>query len=135
MDLEMIRQIIKYAVSNARQIKDDTEALNVKFLFKEFDAQIGKPLEVGEFIQYNDKLYKVLQPHTAQAHWTPENAPSLFAQVLVNPDGTPEEWVQPDSTNPYMKGDKVLFNGLVYESLIDNNVWSPAAYPAGWKQI
>lgn len=135
MDLEMIRQIIKYAVSNARQIKDDTEALNVKFLFKEFDAQIGKPLEVGEFIQYNDKLYKVLQPHTAQAHWTPENAPSLFAQVLVNPDGTPEEWVQPDSTNAYMKGDKVIFNGLVYESLIDNNVWSPAAYPAGWKQI
>lgn len=135
MDLEMIRQIIKYAVSNARQIKDDTEALNVKFLFKEFDAQIGKPLEVGEFIQYNDKLYKVLQPHTAQAHWTPENAPSLFAQVLVNPDGTPEEWVQPDSTNAYMKGDKVLFNGLVYESLIDNNVWSPAAYPAGWSQI
>ena len=34
-----------------------------------------------------------------------------------------------------MKGDKVIFNGKVYESLIDNNVYSPEAYPAGWKEI
>ena len=135
MNLETLRKIIQLAIKEARQIVDDEEALDVMYLYKEYNKQIGKPLEVGEFIQYNDKLYKVLQPHTAQAHWTPENAPSLFAQVLINPDGTPEEWVQPDSTNAYMKGDKVLFNGSVYESLIDNNVWSPAAYPAGWKQI
>ena len=42
---------------------------------------------------------------------------------------------QPDSTNPYKKGDRVRFNGKVYESLIDNNVWSPSAYPAGWREV
>ena len=26
-------------------------------------------------------------------------------------------------------------NGKVYESLIDNNAYSPSAYPAGWKEI
>ena len=34
-----------------------------------------------------------------------------------------------------MKGDKVRFEGKVYQSLIDNNVWSPAAYPQGWEEV
>lgn len=42
------------------------------------------------------------------------------------------EWAQPDSTNPYMMGDLVTFQGSVYESLIDNNIWSPSDYPQGW---
>ena len=136
MDYELIRQIIRFAVKNAREITDGAEALEVKFLYKEFDKQIGRTLDVGEYIQYNDKLYKVLQAHTVQEQWTPEAAPSLFAEVLVDPTGeTILEWKQPDSTNPYMTGDKVKYEGAIYESLINNNVWSPVAYPAGWKQI
>ena len=78
----------------------------------------------------------MLQAHTVQANWTPDAAPSLFAEVLTDPTGqTILEWKQPDSTNPYMTGDKVKYEGVIYESLIDNNVWSPVAYPAGWKQI
>ena len=54
--------------------------------------------------------------------------------MIPDPDVIPE-WEQPDSTNAYKKGDKVRFEGKVYESLIDNNVWSPSAYPAGWRQV
>lgn len=86
-------------------------------------------------LTYNGVLYKVLQDHTSQKSWTPDAAPSLFAKVLVSEDGTPQEWQQPDSTNPYNKGDRVLFNGKTYESLIDGNVWSPSANPAGWKEV
>jgi len=32
-------------------------------------------------------------------------------------------------------GDKVRFNGKVYESVINGNVWSPADYPAGWREV
>ena len=82
---------------------------------------------VGEYIQYQDVLYKVLQAHTVQEAWTPTNAPSLFAKVLIDPTGeTILDWEQPDSTNPYMTGDKVKYDGKIYESTIDNNVWSPA---------
>ena len=35
----------------------------------------------------------------------------------------------------YKKGDKVKFEGKIYESLIDANTYSPSAYPAGWKEI
>jgi hypothetical protein len=34
-----------------------------------------------------------------------------------------------------MMGDKVMFEGHIYESVINNNIWSPAAYPAGWSLI
>lgn len=131
---QQLRQIIRLAVKQARDITDDAEALEVKFLYKEFEAQIGRDLAVGEYIQYNDKLYKVLQAHKVQANWNPDDAPSLFAEVLTDPTGeTILEWRQPDSTNPYMKGDKVMFEGVVYECLIDNNVWQPGVY--GWQAI
>ena len=43
------------------------------------------------------------------------------------------EWAQPDSTNPYMTGDRVLHNGSTWESTVDNNVWEPGVY--GWIEI
>lgn len=113
----------------------DAQALQVPMLFDGFDGN-GVAYEVGKRILYNDVLYKVIQAHTSQAEWTPVAAPSLFAKVINETiDGSIPEFEQPDSTNPYMKGDKVLFNGKVYESLIDNNVYSPEAYPNGWKEI
>ena len=113
----------------------DAQALQVPMLFDEFDGN-GVAYEVGKRVLYNDILYKVIQAHTSQADWTPIAAPSLFAKVINETiDGSIPEFEQPDSTNPYMKGDKVIFNGKVYESLIDNNVYSPEAYPAGWKEI
>ena len=62
-------------------------------------------------------------------------AVSLFAKILTDPNGAILPWVQPDSTNPYMKGDRVTFDGKTYESTIDSNVWSPRAYPAGWREV
>ena len=47
-----------------------------------------------------------------------------------------EDFVQPTGAHDaYAKGAKVRFNGKVYESVIDNNTYSPSAYPAGWKEI
>ena len=134
MDKDVFRMLVKMAVKQARQITDDAEALEVKMLYKQWDKQIDKPLEVGEYIQYQDVLYKVLQAHTVQEAWTPTDAPSLFAKVLVDPTGeTILDWEQPDSTNPYMKGDKVFHNGKTYVCTIDNNVWEPGVY--GWEEI
>ena len=113
----------------------DAQALQVPMLFDEFDGN-GVAYEVGKRILFEGVLYKVIQAHTSQAGWTPIAAPSLFAKVINETiDGSIPEFEQPNSTNPYMKGDRVIFNGKVYESLIDNNVYSPEAYPAGWKEI
>lgn len=111
----------------------DTDAEQYPELYPKWDAS-AKYVK-GERVRYGDTLYKVLQDHTAQDTWDPADAPSLWAKVLTSDDGTPKEWVQPDSTNAYKKGDKVLYQGKTYESLIDTNVWSPSAYPAGWKEV
>lgn len=94
----------------------------------------GVQYKIGDRVTYYGILFKVLQAHTSQDDWTPIDAPSLFARVLTAEDEI-LDWEQPSSTNPYMKGDKVRYNGKVYESLIDNNVWAPDAYPAGWKEV
>lgn len=46
------------------------------------------------------------------------------------------EWTQPlGAHDAYKIGDRVTFNGKVYESVINANVWSPAVYPAGWTEV
>lgn len=117
----------------AKTITDDKVAVEIKEFYDYWNE--GENYEVGRYLNYKGVLYKVLTSHTSQADWTPDTAPSLFANVLINLDGTPKEWIQPDSTNPYMTGDKVIFEGVIYESIIDNNIWSPSAYPQGWKVV
>ena len=114
------------------KLSDDTAVTAVE-LFPHWQTE--HEYAVLDRVQYNGILYKCLQAHTAQGTWNPADASSLWAKVLIpDPDVIPE-WEQPDSTNPYKKGDKVRYNGKIYESLIDNNIWSPEAYPAGWKEI
>lgn len=116
-----------------RNIATDEMSLQVPNLYPAWKA--GADYVVGDRVLYEDVLYKVLQAHTSQETWTPMAAPSLFAKVLIPDEDVIPEWEQPDSTNAYMNGDKVVYNGKTYESIIDNNIWSPEAYPAGWKQI
>ena len=120
------------AVKTARNLMTDEQALECADIYPEWDGN-GKVYSVGDRLTYSEKLYKVLQNHTSQTDWTPAAAPSLFAEVLPGQDGTIGEWVQPDSTNPYAKGDKVTHNGKTWESTIDNNVWEPSVY--GWIEV
>lgn len=84
-------------------------------------------------VRFNNVLYKCLQSHTAQATWTPTDAPSLWAKVLIPDPEVIPEWEQPESTNPYMKNDKVKHKGKTWSSTIDNNVWEPGVY--GWAEV
>lgn len=119
-----LRAIIEEAMSK----EDDSVVLETPQLLPEWKAGIA--YNTGKKIQYGGIVWKVLQDHTSQEGWEPGAAPSLFAEVLIpDPDVIPE-WKQPDSTNPYMSGDKVTHNGSTWVSTIDNNVWEPGVY--GW---
>ena len=109
---------------------DDNTALRMVEFYPEWTTDTD--YATGFKVQYGGKLYKCLQAHTAQADWTPDAAPSLWAKVLIpSPDVIPE-WEQPESTNPYMQGDKVTHNGKTWVSDVDNNVWAPGVY--GWTE-
>ena len=85
---------------------------------------------------WDGTLVEVIQGHTTQADWTPDKVPALWTPVRATKGETPDEWVQPvGASDAYSKGDRVTFEGAVWESVIDANVWSPSAYPAGWKKV
>lgn len=90
----------------------------------------------GQRVRMDGQVYRCLQAHDGQADRTPTDAHSLWASVIAsdNPD-EPLEWVQPESTNGYKEGATVIFEGVVYRSKIDDNVWSPADYPQGWEVV
>ena len=108
----------------------DEDALQAVELFPQWVT--GHAYVVDERLQYNGVLYRVVQAHISQADWTPDITPALF--VVVSLDEWPE-FVQPTGAHDaYNKGDKITFEGKHYISLIDGNVYSPSAYPAGWQE-
>lgn len=132
MTMEEAKAIVK-ALVDLRESATDEQAMKVPALYPKWKE--GTEYKVGDRVAYKDILYKVLTGHTSQADWTPDAAPSLFTKVLiVDPSVTPE-WEQPESTNPYMKGDKVTHNGSTWVSLVDNNVWEPSdSLPTLWQK-
>ena len=105
---ELWAAMLKMALKQARAITDDQEALSVQCLYKEWNKQIGKQLNVGEYIQHEGKLYRVLQAHTAQSTWAPGNGTeSIFVVIDKEHAGTLEDPI------PY-EGNMELFNGKYY---------------------
>ena len=115
----------------------DDQALSVPNAYPIWEP--GMQYQIGQRVRSGGVLYKVLQAHVSQEGWEPSVSASLFAALSPEQDDdggvVVPEWQQPGSTNPYMRGDKVVFEGSVYESLIDNNIWSPMAYPQGWMEV
>ncbi|AXY81210.1 hypothetical protein AVP_94 [Aerococcus phage vB_AviM_AVP] len=97
----------------------------------------------GDVVNYDNSLYKVVQAHTSQEDWKPTDTPAIYTPYLnVNVDteeGNVEiisDFTQPTGAHDaYAKGTKVVFNGSVYESTIDSNVYSPTDYPQGWTLV
>lgn len=134
MTLVELAQKLRPYIEKAAISLSDTDALEAVNLFPNWESKKDQ-YEKDTRVKYEGILYKCLQTHAPQEAWTPAATPSLWAKVLIPDENVIPEWEQPDSTNPYMTGDKVMFEGVVYESVIDNNIWSPAAYPAGWHQV
>lgn len=130
--LELAQKLRPYIEKAAISLSDE-DALEASNLFPNWEN--ARAYAKDDRVRYEGILYKCLQAHTSQAGWTPIAAPSLWAKVLIPDTNVIPEWEQPDSTNPYMKGDKVMFEGQTYESTIDNNIWSPSAFPQGWNLI
>lgn len=114
----------------------EEQALQVKALYDSWSGD-GVAYKTGKYLTYKDILCKVLQNHTSQTDWTPDTASSLYAKVLTDPSGKVLPWEQPQSTNPYKKGDRVTHKGKTWESLVDSNVWEPGAVGTEslWKEV
>lgn len=131
---EKARQL-RPLIEKAAVSLSDSDALEAVELFKSWYSGIAYLAD--ERVQYNGKLYRCVQAHTSQADWEPDRTPALWTEV-AKPGEIPV-WKQPtEAQDAYMAGDKVWYpdkDTTVYVSTIDNNVWSPDAYPAGWEVV
>lgn len=110
----------------------DEDAYTMRYLYPEWLGN-GLIYKTNDRLMYNDKFYKVLQDHTSQSDWTPDTASSLYVEI-ADPSNEYPEFEQPTGAHDaYAKGSKITFEGKHYISLIDANVYSPTAYPAGWQ--
>lgn len=112
----------------------DTNAMEIADLYEAY--VVGKTYPVGHIFKYGvnadgeTQLYSVLQEHTSQEDWKPDETPSLYKAVGFTESGV-SIWTQPlGATDAYMTGDVVEHNGSTWISTIDSNVWEPGVY--GW---
>lgn len=119
------------------QTLGDEDAMEVATLFPEYE--VGKAYKVDEIIIYgvnevsDPQLFRVVQAHTSQEDWKPSETASLYSPIGLNAEGYPV-WSQPTGAHDaYNEGDIVDYNGELYVSKINGNVYSPDAYPAGWE--
>ena len=111
----------------------DEQAVLVKDIYETWRPDTA--YKTGQYLVYNGDLYKVNQDHTSQSDWLPGvGTDSLYTAVKLNTEGYPV-WSMPSGAHDaYNIGDIVEYNGVLYKSLIDGNVWSPDAYPQGWEE-
>lgn len=115
----------------------DEQALMIATVYPQWEA--NKPYAEGDIISYgtnsvgDPQLYKVVQAHTSQAEWLPDANPALYDAFGLDESGYPL-WSRPSGAHDaYNTGDIVNYNGTLYKSIIDGNVWSPDEYPTGWE--
>ena len=126
-----LRALIEKAMTETASLTE-AEAVAATCLYPKWNGNSIAYVK-GQRVQDDGVLYTVLQAHTSQPDWKPTAAPSLFAKVLIPDPTVIPEWEQPESTNPYAKGDKVTHNGKTWVSDIDGNVWEPGVY--GWTEV
>lgn len=132
-----LRKALQFFLSTLDADTDSEKMLAVPSMFPKYE--VGKAYKTKDVFSYGEnavgdaQLYQVLQDHTSAKEWTPDTALSLYKKIGVSESGYPE-WVQPlGASDAYNTGDIVSYNGTLYQSLIDGNVWAPEAYPAGWE--
>ena len=121
----------------AQSLTDDM-AMEVATVFPVYE--VGKAYKAEEMFTYgvNDvgdpQLYRVVSDHTSQADWIPSSTPALYTPIGLTDEGY-AVWSKPTGAHDaYDIGDVVDYNGTLYKSVINGNVYSPDEYPAGWEK-
>ena len=115
----------------------EEQALEIATVYPVWEAnhayQMGDIISYGTNSAGDPQLYKVVQAHTSQDNWRPgAGTESLYDAFGLDESGYPI-WAQPSGAHDaYSAGDIVNYNGTLYQSTINGNVWSPDVYPAGW---
>lgn len=110
---------------------DDNTALRMTEFYPEWAA--GTAYTVGYKVRRNGKLWRVVQAHTAQIGWEPENAASLWEQINETHAGTEDDPIPYSGNMALTAGLYYIHDGVIYLCTRDtvNPVYNPLAELVG----
>ena len=130
-------------IENARKLRpvmerasaslDDQTASTAAALFPRLKRD-GKLIAAGTRINWKGRIKKAAADLWDTAENNPKNAPSLWQDIEYK-DGYR---IIPDTltvTTAFAKDECGWWDGVLYRSLMEGNVYTPAVYPAGWEEV
>ena len=124
-----LRPIVEQAASSL----DDKTASTAASLFPRLKED-GSLVSAGARINWSGMIKKAAVDLWDTAANNPENAPSLWQDIEYKNGYR----IIPDTltvTTAFAKDECGWWNGALYRSLLDSNVYTPAVYPAGWEVV
>lgn len=122
MNKEVFRKIVKLAVGEVKKIKNDQVALEYIELYPDFKLSYGKTLTVGQYIQDEGKLFKVIQEHECGEHWKPEDSPTLFQAIEPEHEGTVEDPIPARLNMIYEEGLYYISKDIIYKCIRNSEI-------------
>ena len=129
-EAQTIRGFIETAAAEGL---DDATASQMALLFPGLKGD-GSLVKSGTRINWNGVVKRAAVDLWDTETNNPDNAPTLW-EDLAYIDGIriiPEVITVGTA---FSKGEQGWWNGALYESQADNNVWTPDAYPAYWEEV
>ena len=126
-------QTIRGFIETAAEGLDDATASQMALLFPGLKGD-GSLVKSGTRINWKGVVMRAAVDLWDTEPNNPDNAPTLW-EDLAYIDGIR---IIPDvitAGTAFSKGEQGWWNGALYESQADNNVWTPDAYPAYWKEV
>lgn len=120
-------------MSKAGMLLDDREASSVVSIYPTMQFN-GELIPYGTRIDWNGKIKKAAVDVWDTYENSPDAAPTLWSSIDYK-DGERIIPLVITASTAFANGEKGWWGDVLYESTIDNNVWTPDAYPEGWKEV
>lgn len=126
---EVLAMLIAQQI-NTLEVGDNTALRMVEF-YPEWATDTAYP--AGYKVQHGGKLWRVLQAHTSQTGWEPENAPALWTEICETHDGTLADPIPYDGNMALTAGMYYIQDYVIYLCTRDtvNPVYNPLAELVG----
>lgn len=115
-EVEVARMLIPNQVNGISV--DDNMALRMIKFYPEWLS--GIVYDVGFKVSYGNKLWRVLQKHTSQVGWEPENAVSLWEQISRTHTGNETDPIPYEGNMRLENGKYYIQNEVVYKCTRDS---------------
>jgi len=120
-------------IDAGRKLVDDQTASISPELYDPLE-QSGNLIEAGTRINWNGTLKRAAVDLWDTEENSPDNAPNLWEDIAYR-NGIR---IIPDvvtAGTAFAKGEQGWWGDVLHESKIDNNVWTPDAWPDGWMVV